>query len=190
MIVLSRNIKRLLEELKKNSGESYFHCLRTKAYANSLMVVTNQFGYTKFTPEDIDIICKGAILHDIGKLFLQNAVLTKEGSLTENERAEMNVHTVRGFDAIKDDLSPEEYDIIKNICLLHHKRINETPEPLPDYVQIVSICDVFDALTTDRVYKEAIPYPEAMQMIKDGKCGDFDSKLVNYLEISTKEQYI
>ena len=72
MIKLSRNLDMLMKELKKTSSETFFHSLRTKKYTCALINVLNSEGITNYTPEEIDFICKGAMLHDVGKLIVRN----------------------------------------------------------------------------------------------------------------------
>lgn len=186
MIVMTEKLQRLLDELKITNAETYYHSLHVKALVFKMIKFMNSEKITSYTPEEIDYICKGAILHDVGKLCVKNVVLTKDSSLTPAEKNDMSHHTATGFEMIRDELSEAEYDIIKNICLYHHERTDgkgyEGKNSLPIYVQIVSICDVFDALRTDRVYRKGLSYSETMCIIENGGSGHFDEKIIECLE--------
>ena len=129
-------------------------------------------------------------MHDIGKLYVKNVILTKMSSLNEEEKEAITHHTRLGFEAIEDELTEDEYEIIKNICLYHHERIDgsgyEKLGDLPLYLQIVSVCDVFDALNSDRIYRDKIPYNETIAMIEEGKCGYFSEDIINCLKRATR----
>jgi putative two-component system response regulator len=75
---------------------------------------------------------------------------------------------------------------VKNICLYHHERIDgkgyEGKTDLPMYLQIISLCDVYDALTTDRIYRQALSHERALSMIQNGDCGTFAPEIVKYLK--------
>lgn len=186
MIVMTEKLQKIMDELKVSNAETYYHCLHVKALTFKMIKAMNSEKSTGYTPEEIDSICKGAILHDIGKLDVKNAVLTKDSSLTPEEKNDMSCHTKTGFEMIQDELTETEYDIIKNICLYHHERTDgkgyEGKSDLPVYVQLVSICDVFDALRTDRVYRKKLSYDETMRIIKEGGSGHFDENIIAYLE--------
>ena len=191
MIELSRKLDTLMKELKKTSSETFFHSLRTKKYTCALINLLNAEGITHYTPEEIDIICKGAMLHDIGKLNVSNYILTKIEYLTDEEKQDIYKHAQWSYELVKDELNENEFDIVCNICKFHHERIDgsgyNSMTVLPLYVQIVSICDVFDALTSDRVYRKALSYEKAFSLMKDGKCGKFDDVLVNTVQLAMKD---
>lgn len=186
MIVMTEKLQAILDELKITNAETYYHSLHVKSLVFKMIKFMNSEKITNYTPDEIDYICKGAILHDIGKLCVKNVVLTKDSSLTPEEKSAMENHTITGFEMIQSELNETEFDIIKNICLYHHERIDGKgyagKNNLPVYVQIVSICDVFDALRTDRVYRKGLSYSETMQIIKDGASGYFDENMIKCLE--------
>ncbi|MBQ7902042.1 MAG: HD domain-containing protein [Clostridia bacterium] len=186
MIVLSAKIKELMDELKKNNYETYFHCLRVKKIVNKMILKLNEDGITYYTLDEIDYICKGAFLHDIGKLYVRNFVLTKEGSLDTLETDEIHKHPEAGYEAIESELNEDERDIVRNICLYHHERIDGNGynklKDVPVYVQLVSIADVFEALTADRPYHDSVSDEKALEMIKEGECGKFDPRIFEYLK--------
>lgn len=77
MIVMTKKLQEMMNELKKTNSETYFHCLHVKGLVYKMLKQLNSEGKASYTPEQIDTICKGAILHDMGKLYIKNVVLTK-----------------------------------------------------------------------------------------------------------------
>lgn len=190
MIKMTKKLQELMDELKKTNAETFYHSVHVKFLVNRIILLLNAAGTTSYTAEEIDYICKGALLHDIGKLYVKNVILTKMSSLNEEEKEAITHHTRLGFEAIEDELTEGEYEIIKNICLYHHERIDgngyEKLGDLPLYLQIVSVCDVFDALNSDRIYRDKIPYNETIAMIEEGKCGYFSEDIINCLKRATR----
>ena len=183
MITMSEKLDSLFKELKVASADTFFHSLRVKNLAAEMLGMTNASGLTDYTPEEVDAICKGALLHDIGKLFITNFILTKETYLTPEEKARIREHPALGLEAIRGELSRDEYEIVTDICLMHHERIDGSgymgKTEVPMYVQIVSICDVFDALYSDRVYREGFGAKKSMELIEEGACGAFKEELIS-----------
>ena len=142
---------------------------------------------------DIPNIAKAAVLHDVGKNALPQRIVNKKDKLTTKEYEEMQQHTILGA-AFLDLLVPEVkdsdiYDYAREICFHHHERVNGRGFPqglcgdeIPTYVQVVSLADVYDALRTDRSYREAIPPEKAVKMIYDEECGAFDPDLFDAFE--------
>lgn len=142
---------------------------------------------------DIPNIAKAAVLHDVGKNALPQKIVNKKDKLTTKEYEEMQQHTILGA-AFLDLLVPEVkdsdiYDYSREICFHHHERVNGRGFPqglcgdeIPTYVQVVSLADVYDALRTDRSYREAIPPEKAVKMIYDEECGAFDPDLFDAFE--------
>jgi putative two-component system response regulator len=120
-------------------------------------------------PEKIDLLRKGGILHDIGKLGVPDAVLQKEGPLDAHEWAVMRRHPLMGCEICErlkgiDEVLP----MIRN----HHERLDGTGYPdglkggqISDIVRVVSIVDIYDALTTRRSYKDAFPMDKAFRVM-------------------------
>ena len=188
MIKMSRKLDMLMKELKKTNSETFFHSLRTKKYTCALINVLNSESITNYTPEEIDIICKGAMLHDVGKLNVHNYILTKAEILTDEEKKDICKHAQWSYELVKDELEENEFDIVCDICKYHHERIDgsgyNSKTDLPLYVQIVSLCDVFDALNSDRVYRKALSAEKAYSIIRDGKNGKFDDLLIDKLQVA------
>ena len=190
MIIMPERLQELMDELKIANAETYYHAIHVKGYVYKMIRLLNTEGVTSYDKSEIDAICKGSLLHDIGKLYVKNYILTKDTGLTEEERERMTEHTRLGFEAVESSLTEVEHDIVKNICLYHHERFDgkgyEGKTEFPLYVQVVALCDVFDALTTERIYREALDYDKAISMIENGDCGVFDAKLIEYLKMITR----
>ena len=186
MIIMPERLQELMDELKDSSPETYYHSIHVKTFVYKMIKFTNRDGLTNYSTEEIEVICKGALLHDIGKLYVRNYVLTKDSRLTELEREAITDHTRLGFEAVESSLTQFEYDIVRNICMYHHERIDgngyEKKNGLPMYVNIVAICDVYDALTSNRIYRDALKKEEAIELIENGGCGVFSEELVKHLK--------
>ena len=133
---------------------------------------------------DIALLKYASPMHDIGKIVIPDAILKKEGGLTPEEREVMKKHTVLGADIFKGSRSPL-LRVARLISLTHHERFDGTGYPagmkgkeIPLFGRIVSIADVFDALTSRRPYKEPYDFDEALEIIKDAAGSQFDPDVV------------
>ena len=130
-------------------------------------------------------------LHDIGKIGIDEKILNKPGKLTPEEFELMKMHTMIGASMLERlDIYKEErlVQIAYEICRWHHERYDGSGYPdglkgeeIPISAQVVSIVDVYDALTSQRVYKDAYSHEKAMQMIRSGECGAFQPLLLEAL---------
>ena len=186
VITMPEKLQEIMDELKIANAETFYHSIHVKNHVYRMIRKMNQDGFTAYSCEEINSICKGALLHDVGKLYVRNFILTKNSRLTKEEKVSMAKHPSLGFEAVKTYLTEGEYEIIKNICLYHHERCDGKGyagiTELPVYVQVVSICDVYDALTTDRIYHTAISHDAAIELIERGECGKFNSEIIAYLK--------
>ncbi len=136
-------------------------------------------------------IAMASALHDIGKLAIDDKILNKPGRLTPEEFEVMKTHAPLGADMLKNLGQYEDSALVKTameICRWHHERYDGGGYPdglkgdaIPISAQVVSLADVYDALTSERVYKAAVPHDEAIRMILDGKCGAFNPLLITCL---------
>lgn len=141
--------------------------------------------------DDADLICDAAAMHDIGKIAIPDAILLKPGKLTEEEFKVMKTHSIKGCE-ILDKLSIDNLELLGycyDICRHHHERWNGRGYPdglygddISVWAQIVSIADVYDALVSKRVYKEARSHETALRMILSGECGMFNPMLLECLQ--------
>jgi len=140
---------------------------------------------------DLNRIALASALHDIGKIGIEEAILNKPGKLTQEEYEEMKKHTVIGWSMLKNLKQYQEEPLVRmaeQICRWHHERYDGKGYPdglkgdeIPISAQVVSLADVYDALTNERVYKKAIPHEKAIEMIVAGECGQFNPMLIEYL---------
>ncbi|MBQ7859392.1 MAG: PAS domain-containing protein, partial [Faecalibacterium sp.] len=175
--------------IEYRSVESGQHILRIRHFTKILLEeVVRSCPEYKLTEADVQIISSAAALHDVGKISIPDAILKKPGKLTEEEMEIMRGHTLTGCHILQrlGDLGNKEYmRYAHNICHYHHERWdgNGYPEGLsgeaiPICAQVVGLADVYDALTTKRVYKDAYSFDTAVNMILNGECGVFSPKLL------------
>lgn len=137
-----------------------------------------------------DLIVKASALHDIGKISIDEDVLNKPGKLTDEEFEAMKQHTVIGHQMLS-DVPFQNEPLIKISCEIarwHHERYDGRGYPdglkgdeIPISAQVVSLADVYDALTSERVYKPAYSHETAIEMIMNGECGTFNPLLLECL---------
>lgn len=138
--------------------------------------------------QKIEVIASASALHDIGKIAIEDKILNKPGRLTPEEFEIMKTHTLKGCQILDSlgRMSDKEYlQYAHNICHYHHERWDGKGYPeglygdaIPICAQAVSVVDAYDALTSDRVYKKAIPCEQAFNMILNGECGTFSPRLL------------
>lgn len=175
--------------IEHRSLESGQHIRRIRGFTRILLCEVAQehpeYGMNEHT---IEMIASASSLHDIGKIAIPDAILNKPSRLTPEEFEIMKTHTLRGCEILTglDRMGDPEYlSYAYNICRFHHERWNGKGYPeglrennIPIYAQVVAVADCFDALTTDRVYKRAIPQNKAYNMILQGECGAFSGDLL------------
>lgn len=175
--------------IEYRSVESGQHILRIRRFTQILLneIAQNcpEYGLTDYT---INIIASASALHDVGKISIPDSILNKPAALTEEEMELMRTHTLTGCRILESlsNMGNEEYlRYAHNICHYHHERWdgNGYPERLrgdkiPICAQVVGLADVYDALTSKRVYKDAYALDKATNMILNGECGIFSPKLL------------
>jgi putative two-component system response regulator len=124
-------------------------------------------------------------MHDVGKIGIPDRILLKPGRLTEDERRVMEAHTEMGHRILAGS-GVELLDLAAKMALTHHERIDGTGYPagaageeIPIEGRICAIADVFDALTSDRVYRQAFQPDEARAMMLEGRGTQFDTELLD-----------
>lgn len=151
----------------------------------------------QITQEDIVRIATASALHDIGKISIPDTILNKPGKLTKEEYEIVKTHSMAGAQML--DALPEYKDtpFVKTayeICRWHHERYDGKGYPdglngeeIPISAQIVSVADVYDALTSERCYKKSFSHEKAMEMILNGECGQFSPLILECLQDSSQE---
>ena len=178
------------------SFESGEHIKRIRTLTHLLLEKAS--AYYPLSSEEIEIIGNASAVHDIGKIAIPDSILLKPGPLTAEEFTIMKTHTVRGCEILKSltHMQDQEYfTYCYDVCRHHHERWDGRGYPdglkgdaIPIWAQATSLADVFDALTSKRVYKGAYTYDEAVKMILNGECGVFNPKFLDCLE-SVKVAY-
>lgn len=176
--------------IEYRSAESGSHIFRIRRFTEILLQsVARSCPEYELTPNAIASIASAAALHDIGKISIPDSILNKPGKLTQPEIRIMQTHTTKGGEMIQclAGATSEEYlRYAYNICRYHHERWDGSGYPdglagenIPLCAQVVGLADAFDALTTQRIYKPAIPGNTAANMILNGDCGEFSPKLLD-----------
>ena len=179
--------------LGSRNSESREHILHiktaTEMMLRQLVKVTDAYPLTE---ADIALITTASSLHDIGKIRIPEEILNKPGRLTDEEFKIMKTHSELGAAIIKDMDFQQDHPLVHTaweICRWHHERWDGKGYPdglkgeeIPISAQVVSIVDVYDALTSERCYKKAFDHDTALQMIMDGQCGQFNPILLKCLK--------
>lgn len=172
-------VQRLGAAAEYRDTETGAHTLRVGYYAECLAKAMG------FSDEDAELLLHAAPMHDIGKIGIPDSVLLKRGKLDANEWEIMKSHTTIGGEILQGDTS-RVMQMARVIAVSHHEKWNGSGYPLglaakdiPIEGHIVSVADVFDALTMVRPYKRAWRVEEAVQLIGEGSGRDFSPELVN-----------
>jgi adenylate cyclase len=173
------------------------HIKRTQNYIRLLAdYLKNQPSFTRFLDDEaIDLLCRSAPLHDIGKVGVSDRILLKPGRLTDQEFEEMKQHTVYGRDTIlvaERKLGDTSFlRVAREIAYTHHERWDGSGYPeglsgeqIPVPGRLMALVDTYDALTSKRVYKSQLPHEKAVQIIAEAKGTQFDPAVVDaFLEV-------
>ena len=174
----------MVESRDENTGD---HVRKTAAYTRIIMDKLREMDiYTdQLTDQFIFDVERSAPLHDIGKISISDTILNKPGKLTDEEFEIMKTHTIAGAAVIDQTIEklPESGYLLeaKNIALYHHEKWNGrgypeglSGEDIPLSARIMAVADVFDALVSERCYKKAFSFDEAMDIIKKDAGSHFD----------------
>jgi HD-GYP domain-containing protein (c-di-GMP phosphodiesterase class II) len=178
----------LVENRDSDTGA---HIQKTAAYVKIIVEGLKKKGYyaEKITPKFISDVVRSAPLHDIGKISISDQILNKPGKLTDEEYEIMKTHTTEGRKIMEkaiDTVEGENYlKEARNMAAYHHERWDGKGYPeglhgevIPLSARIMAVADVFDALTSRRIYKPPFPLDKAIEMLKEGAGTQFDSKCV------------
>ena len=179
----------LIENRDLDTGE---HISRTSAYVKTLAEDARKDGvYTdELSDHFISLLYTLASMHDIGKILIPDSILRKPGKLTPEEFEQMKKHAEVGGDVVRGVLTgvtDEEFlSFASDIATYHHERWDGSGYPkklkgadIPLSARIMAIADVFDALTSERCYKVALPFEESFEIIKEESGTHFDPDLVD-----------
>ena len=188
--IMIRILSSILGSRNSESREHILHIkTATEMMLRQLIKITDVYHLTE---ADIALITTASSLHDIGKIYIPEEILNKPGRLTDEEFKIMKTHSELGADIIRDMHLPQEKPLVHTaweICRWHHERWDGKGYPdglkgeeIPISAQVVSIADVYDALTSERCYKKAFDHDTAIKMILDGQCGQFNPILLKCLK--------
>lgn len=169
------------------------HCMREfddTTYVHSLNVslICNIIGkWLHFSPEDLEVITLCGLLHDLGKLLIPSDIITKPAKLTQEEYTTIKTHALRGYNLLKDKNIDSR---IKNAALMHHERCDGsgypyglTNEHIEPFAKLVSIADVYDAMTCARVYRGPLCPFEVVSIFETEGYTKYDPKyIMTFLE--------
>lgn len=183
-------ISSLALAIEFRSGETGEHVQHIKSYTRTFLHHLRDIQYEpvkNLDDEAIDAIAFASILHDIGKISIPDNILNKPARLTKEEFEIMKTHTTMGA-KILDQIGFKDTKILQyayDICKYHHEKYDGRGYPcglkgdeIPITAQVVSMVDVFDALTQHRCYKAAFSREKAIDMITNGECGCFNPFLL------------
>lgn len=167
------------------NGESGLHVLRIRIITELIMKdLTRRSEQYYFTDSYIGEVMNAAALHDIGKIMIDDEILNKPNSLTDEEFEAMKTHCVLGARILEKIPYFQQEGLIqtaRDICRWHHERYDGNGYPdglvgnqIPICAQVVALADVYDALTSKRVYKPPYDHDKAVEMIMNGECGAFN----------------
>lgn len=170
--------------LSKLSSHDPYTLQHTVGTAVTAIIVARKIGFQD--EQDLRDIGYAGLLHDIGKVKIRKEILNKDGPLDEHEWEEMRTHAQVGYDMLKDN--PIFSERVKRAVLEHHEDKNGTGYPkglkeseVTAFTKIITICDIFNALTTDRTYSKAKNTFEAFQYIRDHLTHKVDEKIFKQL---------
>ena len=176
------------------NGESGLHVLHIQTITEMLLrqLVQKENNRYALSKEQIRMITIASALHDIGKISIPDEILNKPGRLTAEEFAVIKGHSMAGANMLSElPLDQKEEPLVKTayeICRWHHERYDGGGYPdglkgeeIPVSAQVVALADVYDALTSERCYKDAYSHEKAIEMILAGQCGAFNPLMLECL---------
>ena len=169
------------------------HIRRTSAVVRMLTDAIRESGDLQLTDQFCENIIKAAPMHDLGKIAVNDAILRKPGRFTPEEYEAMKTHAAEGARIVHEILADSDDEelrrIAENMAHYHHERMDGSGYPdklkggeIPLEARVMAIADVYDALVSERVYKESYSFEKANQIILEGMGTQFDPKLKKYYE--------
>lgn len=176
-ILDNKDVDKSLNDIKTYDNYTYVHCLDTSIMATFLAASLN------INKDKIKELATGAVLHDVGKTKISNKIINKTGKLTEEEFKEIRKHPIYGRDILEKKFYMS--DIILKTVSEHHERVDGKGYPyglegnnISKYGRIVAICDVYDAVSSDRCYRRRFSPSEAYELILAGSGNAFDEDMI------------
>lgn len=176
-ILANNEILISMNEIGTSDDSTFDHSINAAIYA---MILAKHLGYPRTRTKKLVM---GALLHDIGKTLVDQKILYKPGSLTQEEFEHVKLHTVRGYEALKKN--DELTEISRLMALSHHERLDGSGYPygmkadeIHEFVRIAAIVDVYDALISERCYHKKRTVYEAVSVMKQEAVGKMDVSLL------------
>ena len=187
-------LSHVVEFRNSESGQHVLHIRTlTDLLLHQLVQKTDRY---QLDESYISLISTASALHDIGKIMIPEEILNKPGRLTEEEYATIKTHTTEGARILKGLAIGQDEPLVKvahAICRWHHERWDGGGYPdrlkgdeIPIAAQVVALADVYDALTSERCYKQSYSHEKAVDMILHGECGSFNPLLMECLKESSE----
>ena len=187
-------LSHVVEFRNSESGQHVLHIRTlTDLLLHQLVQKTDRY---QLDESDISLISTASARHDIGKIMIPEEILNKPGRLTEEEYATIKTHTTEGARILKGLAIGQDEPLVKvahAICRWHHERWDGGGYPdrlkgdeIPIAAQVVALADVYDALTSERCYKQSYSHEKAVDMILHGECGSFNPLLMECLKESSE----
>lgn len=188
-ILMVEILSNIVEFRNDESGLHVLHIrVITELLLRHLIRMTDMYS---LSAARIALIVNASALHDIGKISISEHILNKPGKLTPEEFESMKTHTIIGAQILENTPYHQNEELVRiahDICRWHHERYDGKGYPdglkgaeIPIAAQVVALADVYDALTSERVYKPAYNHEKALQMILNGECGNFNPILLQCL---------
>jgi HD-GYP domain-containing protein (c-di-GMP phosphodiesterase class II) len=165
-----------LSRLKTKDDYTYMHSIAVCAL---MIALGKQLGLTGAALKEAGL---AGLLHDVGKMMIDDAVLNKPGKLTDEEFDIVKQHPRKGWELLQG--SPDITAVALDVCLHHHERVDGTGyperisgEPLSMFARMGAVCDVYDALTSNRCYKHGWEPAETIRKMAEWRNGHFDERI-------------
>jgi HD-GYP domain-containing protein (c-di-GMP phosphodiesterase class II) len=189
---------RLYAELKK-TFHSFIETLAATIDARHHLTAGHSHRVAKYTvgiaremglpKKEIEILRVAAFLHDYGKIGIPDSILAKPGRLTEEEHAQMKRHPALTKEILSKIYLTDDYKGIPGLASTHHEKLDGSGYPfglddgdIPLGGRIMAVADVFDAVTSKRDYREGMPYPEALELLRKEVGKHFDPEAFDAFE--------
>lgn len=181
-LLSDEKINRYMASLLESSPDTYEHSVAVARLTEKVA--------KKLKVKNLKEVVTGALLHDIGKIFVRDEILNKPDSLTDEEFDNIRLHPLNGLFYIMSDFPEEVNRIVRD----HHEKLDGSGyfygiTDITFGTQIVTVCDMFDAMTHKRVYKVAFPVHESLKLLwKDADKNKINPMIVEVLSKIVREE--
>ncbi len=176
-ILKNPDVQVSLNDIASNDEYTFTHSVSTMVYA---LMIARKLDYSK---PMLGVLGIGTLLHDVGKMIIDSAIMYKSGKLTNQEYEYVKMHALYGYQTLR--RIPTLPEQARLIAYMHHERLDGSGYPqglrgeeLNEFIRITAIADVYDALTTDRCYRKKWPANKAMDFLIEKSEKEFDPVLV------------